>query len=432
MINPVLIADSSPLIALAIIEQLELLPRLYRRVLVPPAVWHEVTIAGQNLPGAQTVRQLAWVDIQAPEPQSLQLLAILVDRGEAEAIALAQGIAASTVLLDDAQARRVAERLGIRRIGTLGILRRAKRARLLNQIKPYIEQLSANSIYMRQNLIDTVLRDVGEMASSSCHMERCDQSVREENKGQIDVLLVQTRRGKTMINALRSDLESGIDPEYKTRVREHFNMDVSHFLGVRTPLVRKISGTHFRQIKSKPIDEVLGLCEQLLQTGLYEYKIIAFDWSYRCRKHVEPKHFIVFEQWLKQYVNDWSDCDDFCTHTLGFFLLQHPAFLPQVKTWTSSESRWMKRAAAVSLIYGLRRGDHLQEAFEVAKRLFRDEDDLVRKGCGWMLKEASKSYPEQVLDYVLTWREAMPRVTLRYAVERFAKEERQKVLKGAG
>ena len=93
----------------------------------------------------------------------LEPLSILVDRGEAEAIALAQTIPNSTVLLDDAQARRVAERLGIRRIGTLGILRKAKKAGLIVEVKAYVQQLTANGIYIRSSLIEAVLRDVGEI-----------------------------------------------------------------------------------------------------------------------------------------------------------------------------------------------------------------------------------------------------------------------------
>ncbi|MBD2414905.1 hypothetical protein FACHB389_33820 [Nostoc calcicola FACHB-389] len=163
MINSVIVADSSPLISLSIITQLQLLPQLYQRILIPPAVWDEVTVQGVGLPGSQAVSQLTWLEIQAPEILVLEPLSILVDRGEAEAIALAQSTPDSTVLLDDAQARRVAERLGIRRIGTLGILRKAKNAGLIVEIRPYIEQLRSNGIYIRPSLIDAVLRDVREI-----------------------------------------------------------------------------------------------------------------------------------------------------------------------------------------------------------------------------------------------------------------------------
>lgn len=67
MTSSIIVADSSPLISLAVIEQLELLPQLYQQVLVPPAVWDEVTIQGAGLPGAEAVRRVNWFSIQSPE-----------------------------------------------------------------------------------------------------------------------------------------------------------------------------------------------------------------------------------------------------------------------------------------------------------------------------------------------------------------------------
>ena len=162
MTDPIVVADSSPLIALAEIDRLELLPQLYQRVLAPPAVWDEVVVQGKDLPGAQAVRQLPWLEIELPEPTFVRALAGAIDRGEAEAIALARRFQDSTVLLDDARGRRAAAQLGIRHIGTLGILRRAKQAGLLDKIGPDARQLQENGIYISQSLIDRVLRDVGE------------------------------------------------------------------------------------------------------------------------------------------------------------------------------------------------------------------------------------------------------------------------------
>ena len=163
MTNSVIVADSSPLIALAVIDQLDLLPNLYKRVLIPPAVWDEVTVKGIGMPGSQSVSQVQWLEIESPSVENVSALSIFVDRGEAEALALAQSIPDSIILLDDAQARRVAERLGIPRIGTLGILRRAKKAKLIHEVKSYIEPLRVNGIYIHDSLIKAILRDVGEV-----------------------------------------------------------------------------------------------------------------------------------------------------------------------------------------------------------------------------------------------------------------------------
>lgn len=156
------IADSGPLICLVRINQLELLPRLFAKIIVPPEVWDEVTVRGKDHPGAYEVGQVTWLTIQAPDPQLVKPLSILVDTGEAQAIALAQTTDDCTILLDDARARKIAHRLNIKQIGTIGLLLRAKRRGLVETIRPHIDALVENGIYIRKELIDAVLKDAGE------------------------------------------------------------------------------------------------------------------------------------------------------------------------------------------------------------------------------------------------------------------------------
>jgi hypothetical protein len=162
MRETVAIADSGPLISLTRIAQLELLPRIFSEIIAPPEVWHEVTIKGQGLPGADEISQVKWIKIQTPLPQLVQPLSILVDAGEAQSIALAQTTPGSIILLDDARARKIAARLNIKQIGTIGLLLRAKRMGLIEKIRPHIEALIENGIYIRLKLIDAVLHEAGE------------------------------------------------------------------------------------------------------------------------------------------------------------------------------------------------------------------------------------------------------------------------------
>jgi len=156
------IADSGPLISLARIGQLELLPRLFSKIYVPPAVWNEVSLRGHGHAGADEVSKAAWLTIQAPDPHLVRPLSILVDPGEAEAIALAQTKPDCIILLDDSRARKIVERLNIKQIGTIGLLLRAKRLGLIEKIRPHIDALLQSGIYVRQELIKAVLRDAGE------------------------------------------------------------------------------------------------------------------------------------------------------------------------------------------------------------------------------------------------------------------------------
>jgi len=162
MAEAVIIADSGPLIALARIGQLDLLSQLSSKVIIPPEIWNEVTIRGSTLPGAREVRSISWIKTRAPNPLLVNPLNILVDLGEAEAIALGQEISDCILLLDDSQARKVAKRLNLRIVGTIGLLLRAKRMGLIGEIRPCIERLQSSGIYIRQGLIDAVLVEADE------------------------------------------------------------------------------------------------------------------------------------------------------------------------------------------------------------------------------------------------------------------------------
>lgn len=157
-----IIADSSPLIGLARIGQLGLLPKLAKRIVVPAAVHAEVTLARADAPGAAEVAAQAWIEVQAADPVAIAPLLILVGRGEAEAIALAQQEPSAVLLVDDLRARKLAQRLGLRRMRTVALLGQAKREGLIPKLKPALDALAAHGIFIRQELIDAALREAGE------------------------------------------------------------------------------------------------------------------------------------------------------------------------------------------------------------------------------------------------------------------------------
>jgi 3-methyladenine DNA glycosylase AlkD len=231
------------------------------------------------------------------------------------------------------------------------------------------------------------------------------------------------------LDNLQSELRSHANPVFRSRAAGYFSKDAELFLGVRTPVVRQIGARYYQEIEPLDVDAILQLCERLLETGVSEHRTIAFDWSFRCRKRYRPEHFDVLERWLEVHVDGWGSTDDLCTHALGAFILQYPQFIPRVKEWSRSENRWQRRASAVTFIYGVRRGQNLEHCFQVADVLLTDPDDMVQKGCGWMLKVASKTYPDEVFEYVMRNRKAMPRTALRYAIEKLPEARRRQAMK---
>jgi 3-methyladenine DNA glycosylase AlkD len=229
-----------------------------------------------------------------------------------------------------------------------------------------------------------------------------------------------------VLEEIREELKQHIDHKYRDATKKY--TIGSTMYGVKTPVTRKISATYFNRIKKKSKEETFELCESLLESGYSEERTIAFDWAFRLKRQYTRADFSIFESWLKTYVTGWGSCDDFCTHAFGEFLYQFPDVVTQVKSWTVSDNRWLRRASAVVLIYSIRRDTHIENGFTIADMLLLDEDIMVQKGYGWMLKEISNLYPQRVFEYVMAHKDVMPRTSLRYAIEKLSPDLRKKAM----
>jgi 3-methyladenine DNA glycosylase AlkD len=225
----------------------------------------------------------------------------------------------------------------------------------------------------------------------------------------------------SIIAAVRKELENQIDARTQEISQSFFKEQIKSY-GVKSAVVGKISKEFFKQLRGKPKSEILGLCDQLWQSGYIEESFVACNWSYLIHKDYEPEDFKTFERWLSLYVTNWASCDTLCNHTVGEFIEMYPEFLYELKRFAKSDNRWMRRAAAVSLIIPAKRGKFLTDIFEIADILLLDSDDLVQKGYGWMLKSASHAHQQEVFEYVIKNKAVMPRTALRYAIEKMPKE----------
>ncbi len=197
-----------------------------------------------------------------------------------------------------------------------------------------------------------------------------------------------------------------------------FHKDGKKHISLSSSVTKKLYAEKFKQVKHLDYKQILVFCEKLLEYKESSCRGMAFDWAFRIRKKYKKEDFSIFEKWLNKYVDTWGSCDDFCTHALGYFLLEFPEFLPELNRWTKSKNMWVRRASAVILIYGLRKNKFIDKTFEIATILLQDQEDLVQKGYGWMLKEAGNKYQKQVFDFVMKNKAKMSRTALRYAIEK--------------
>lgn len=232
---------------------------------------------------------------------------------------------------------------------------------------------------------------------------------------------------ENIIDKIRTELKQNIDEKTWATSQNFFKEKINYY-GVKVSTVTKISKEYFKQIDSKAKSEIFNLCETLWQSGFIEESFIACNWSYYIHKQYEPADFQIFEKWIRKYVNNWASCDTLCNHTIGEFIEMYPEYVTRLKDFAKSDNRWMRRASSVSLIIPARKGKFLNDILEIADILLLDNDDLVQKGYGWMLKAASESNQQEIFDYVIKNKSIMPRTSLRYAIEKMPKELKRKAM----
>lgn len=151
-----LIVDTSGLILLNKIDELELLKSVGQKVLITSIIRNEF---GMSLP--------EWMVITNPENHHYQnIITMDLDEGEASAIALALEIENSILILDELKGRKVADRLDLRYSGTLGLILSAKQNGIINSVKPVLNKIRSTDFRFSDELLETVLKEAGEATKS--------------------------------------------------------------------------------------------------------------------------------------------------------------------------------------------------------------------------------------------------------------------------
>jgi 3-methyladenine DNA glycosylase AlkD len=245
-------------------------------------------------------------------------------------------------------------------------------------------------------------------------------------------LLIHSRseamtKGNKLLSELRMMLQSNADPERKIGQERYFKGTIrSH--GIPMPVVLKIGRTYLQKLKPASKEDIFQSCEDLWRSGNFEESIIACHWSRYPHKNYTAGDMKIFERWVSKYVGNWASCDTFCNHTVAMLLERFPGQVGELKKWAKSKNRWMRRAAAVSLIVPAKKGMFTGNILDIASILLEDEDDMVQKGYGWLLKVAWEAQPAALYAFVSAHKARMPRTALRYAIEKWPASQRRAAL----
>jgi len=208
---------------------------------------------------------------------------------------------------------------------------------------------------------------------------------------------------------------------FKTGKGEYGEGD--RFLGIRVPVLRQ----HIRQCRDVDAEEVL----KLLASKYHEERLFALLLLVdKYQRGADREKAWIYKHYLanSQYINNWDLVDSSADKIVGAHLLQRSR-KPLYKL-ARSKSLWERRIAVMATFYFIRKHD-FNDALAICEMLINDEEDLIHKATGWMLREAGKRDMKAEMEFLDRHCPAMPRTMLRYAIERFPQADRRAYLQGS-
>ncbi len=153
------IADTGVLISLGLVKQFELLHQMFDEFYIPNAVWEEF----RDYEHPDFLQEdFDWLIQHVREIHPPNHLRLVMDLGESEAIILYEQMKADVLLIDDRKARQIAESLGLKCVGSLGLLLRGKRMGIIQEIRPHLTKWLDNRRFFSKKLLNQVLAEIGE------------------------------------------------------------------------------------------------------------------------------------------------------------------------------------------------------------------------------------------------------------------------------
>jgi len=211
---------------------------------------------------------------------------------------------------------------------------------------------------------------------------------------------------------------------------QHFFKEVVKSRGWYTAELRKFAVRFRRSIaRERGMDFVVQVADQLFCGQILEEKAMAVFLLEKQTENFGDNEFLLFASWLDRVTN-WADHDALVHNLLGPMVAAHPSRCREVFRWTKSPNRWRRRAACVALIRGARERRFFAEIMRLSNRLLQNEeqDDMVLKGLGWLLRETAKADPTPTVPYLMKIRKKAPRLVLRTACETLPAATRKQVL----
>lgn len=214
-------------------------------------------------------------------------------------------------------------------------------------------------------------------------------------------------------------LKAYSSPEEREKTLRYFkNTDGDQFIGVRMGQVFAL----VKEFIDMPPDQI----EKLLESKVHEVRAggcSIMDKQARRKKTTPERRKELYDLYLRRHdrINNWDLVDVCAIHVIGGYLFDKPRAV--LYKLARSKNMWERRTAIVSTAYFIRQRD-LDDTFKISELLLKDKEDLVHKATGWMLRFAGDKDRARLLSFLDKHAATMPRVALRYAIEKLEKKQR--------
>jgi 3-methyladenine DNA glycosylase AlkD len=225
-----------------------------------------------------------------------------------------------------------------------------------------------------------------------------------------------TPSAKEIATQIRQTLKNGGSSEHAVGVRWFFKDEIkSH--GWYTSDLRRAARSFRREIRKEfGLDFLVNVADELFSGTVLEERIVAVFLLEKLDAEFGDREFKLFESWLDR-ITSWADHDALVHDLIAPMLASSPERAKNVFRWAKSPNRWRRRAACVALIRGTRAKMFFPEIVNLSNSLLSEQDDMVQKGLGWLLRETAKFDPKRTVPYLMKIRQRAPRLVLRTACE---------------
>lgn len=224
-------------------------------------------------------------------------------------------------------------------------------------------------------------------------------------------------------------LHAAADATRAASYQRYFKEPVD-YLGLDSKTVKKIKEDLRTAVEvTWNADDAVRFCDAMIEDPHMEARGIGYQIVAAFASSFRPELLAKVRHWLETACGNWGLVDNLAPSILAPLIEQHPELVANVVSWTSSENLWLRRGAVVAFVPLVRKNEkHRNTAYRIASLLADDKEDLIHKAVGWLLREAGKADVDQLRTYLLDNGPKIPRTTVRYAIERFPKEERKRLL----